>query len=214
MTDQQNTRLSIEEAARLIFNTSQPDYRQVGQVRQLIVQGVLKGDQSGRWSTSSQAVAAFLTSRSQQHRLREEKAKPTGRIHKSDLQPLYSDILKDYFMAVIRRRDVTGASRRFRNAVIAGQVVLLLGILGLLWSVYRTVGPTPWTSEQSAVVQHLELQHGPINVVEWFPQEQTDQGARVRLRFQYRTEGSGKVINSDRTFFVIDDVVVEQTTED
>src|SRR5688572_24131338 len=61
MTRSQDRRIDVEEAARIIFGTSEPNARQVGSVRAIIMRGMIAGSKDGKWTTTS-AVAEYLAS--------------------------------------------------------------------------------------------------------------------------------------------------------
>ena len=156
-------RLSLEEAAKLIFNTTEPTPQQVGRVRNLILRGALAGNPQQRLATSTESVAQYLAmaamvTQKAKDKLQgrdEEKAAAvkTARAGERDMRPLYSDLMKDYFLAIVRKRGLQRRSAGFHRAVLAGQIVLVGAFLWLFIWIGFAGGGTP--GEVEAVKNYL-----------------------------------------------------------
>ncbi len=167
-------RLTVEHAARVIYGTQQPDFRQVGQVRAMILRGVIRGSEDGRWTTA-EAVAEYLAAANLRQRSAETERRaacgdtpaPRGSSLQRQYRTEYRAALKDYFLAVIYRRDRRRYSRPFQRAVVAGQLVLLAGMLALVALAFFLLRPAPEPPELAAVRAWLEDNTTRYSILEW-----------------------------------------------
>ncbi len=203
-------RIGVEEAARIIYGAKEPDWRQVGQVRAMILRGTIRGSEDGRWTTA-EAVAEYLAAANLRRRSAERDRRAAGGegvpSHRSPLERKYrSDyrhVLKEYFLAVIYRRDRRGYSRPFQRAVLAGQIALLAGIAALLTVFFLGLRPTPEPPEMAAVRAWLEENTDRYHIIRWHPPEPTADGggSTIRVIYDY-AQGSRKTIQTHRVFVI------------
>jgi hypothetical protein len=208
--EERRHRLNAEEAARIIYGTQEPDWRQVGQVRAMILRGVIQGSKDGRWTTAD-AVAEYLAA-ANLHRgaERNRRAAASGQSLPRDGSPsqreyrsTYRDVLKEYFLAVIRRRDRRQYSRSFQGAILAGQIALLIGLVTVGALVFHAVRKVPEPQELATVRQWLEQNTDRHQIVQWYaPEPVADgQGLSIRVVYEY-AKVSPKTIRTDRVFVI------------
>ncbi len=222
-------RLSIDEAAQLIYQTQHPTEVQLDKVRHKLLRGVLWGSGRGNWITS-ESVAAYMAARVVADRLTAEEKKNLGtgktdgtpgqrpsalnnRRQFRELQRIYRSALRDYFAAVINRRRPEHASAAFDRGVLIGQITLV--VVPIVFAVIgysRMTAPPP---EQAIAEQWIEKNHGDFQVVEWFPPHPRPQGAgsSIRVRYRYFTR-SRKRILTDQTLIVQDGQATLAATPD
>ncbi len=214
-------KLTIEQAACLIFQTENPSPKQVGAVADLIARGSLEGERQGHWSTSTEAVAKYMAAASMHKKHAAHAGRPsppsaaeTARSGGNSLQPVYRDLLKDYFLAVLRRRSSQRKSQSFDRAVLGGQIVLVVGILTLfVWLAWTAGGPAK-PAELLVVERWLEENMDFYRIDQWFPPEPSGGGAsRIRVRYEY-SFGNRKRVQTDRVFTIQDGQVANFTTSD
>jgi hypothetical protein len=203
-------RLTAEDAARAIYGTQEPDFRQVGQVRAMILRGVIRGSEDGRWTTAD-AVAEYLASanlrrlsaETQRRASDGETPSQRGSSLQRQYRTDYRAALKDYFLAVIYRRDRRRYSRPFQRAVVAGQLVLLAGMVALIALAYFSLLPTAEPPELAAVRAWLEDNTTRYSILQWrAPQPAAEgEGSSIRVIYEY-AQGSPKTIRTDRTFVI------------
>lgn len=213
-------RLSLEEAAELIFSTSSPTPEQVVRVRNLIVKGVLVGNTTGRGTTSAEAVAQYLAAAS----LNKPKAQRKGdkassadddaarraRAGERDLRPVYSDLMKDYFLAVVRKKDARRRSAGFQRAVLLGQV-LAVGLVFVL-IVGLVTGGMGGPSEIKAVESYLAANHQEAKIESWSPPKPAAPGVTlIHVKYSYLNQ-SGEREVAESVFSVQNDEVVSVTS--
>ncbi|MGE0606463.1 MAG: hypothetical protein AB7O62_04990 [Pirellulales bacterium] len=195
MDNQISPELSAHDAARIIYNTPRPTPQQVGQVRLRLVQGHLKPGRGGTSTTTAAAIAEYMTTVA--------VGKQQKLSHEEDLKGVYRDLFRDYFMAVVSRRRITGRSPMFQHAVLIGQVATILFAAAALWWIYRhSIVPIP--PEQKIVRAAIEEQYGSVKFHEWFPTvpAANQQGEQVRVQFTYFSS-SRKAIRTVRTYQVV-----------
>ncbi|HUG92054.1 MAG TPA: hypothetical protein VML55_14540 [Planctomycetaceae bacterium] len=217
MTDSGSRRLSIEEAARLIYQTDEPTAPQLSKLRYTVARGVLKGSTAENW-VATDSVAAYLAARivkstadraavrsgpARQDSGADAAARPRRHGATGDLPHVYRGLLRDYLSAVLRHKDVPQASATFRVAVLIGQLVIVLfPIVVIVGAIRSTTGPPP---ERVAVERWIEQDTRKYEVLEWFPSEADRRGGVVvRVRYRYTSSGSPKPIVTDRRFRVAD----------
>lgn len=212
MQTDESRRLSLTEAAQLIFKTEAPSAEQVGKVRKLLMKGVLAGENRGHWSTSTSAVADYLA-RSSMHRhaLRNRKQSETTeaavrRRNAAEIRPIYNDLMKDYVMAMLMRHDVRRRSAGFRRAVLMGQLVVVFAILmGCLW---LATGSAEVPPEVKVALAYLERKHSWVEIEDWSPPTPARDGFGNRIRIVYRVKERGTVKSVEAFFTVRGDVVM------
>ncbi|MCA9270020.1 MAG: hypothetical protein KDA41_16175, partial [Planctomycetales bacterium] len=140
-------RISVGQAARMIYRTSRPKVEQLQRVQELIVRRDLKGDSHG---TTVAAVTDFLAARAVKPGLATSRPK----IHEEAMRRVYQDSMRDFFLAVFARRKVHGAGKLFQRAVLATQIVVLVVALATTALSLRAVFP-PLAPERAAVLDWL-----------------------------------------------------------
>jgi hypothetical protein len=195
--------LSLREAAQVIYRAQQPTPEQIERVRTHIASGELEGDSRG---TSTAHVAAYLARIALLRQRDARRDAPTG-----EIEHVYQETLKNYFLAIVFQRRVKGASRRFQRAVLGGQIALLgLILIAALFSV-RTAFP-PLTPERAAVLQWLDANARKPRVNRWHPPQVGDDGQlRMRVEYHYVSE-SGRGIDTDRVFVIAGNEVVGEAS--
>lgn len=162
--------ISAEEAARLIFKTHEPDFMQVGKIRELIRRGELERCEKGSFTTTRYAVAAYLSaeqlrkhdakraraSRTQRdaeetspprvaQSARSKSVKTTNTPRDKDSQHLrgiYRDVLSDYFLSVFSYARARDRSRQFQQRIFHIRVAVLLGLMLVGgWVLYVSLSP-------------------------------------------------------------------------
>jgi len=207
MPSQADKRLNIKRAAGLIFRTAKPTAEQMQRVAEWIAQGELAGDSRG---TTAAAVADFIARSALDRRNSGSRAAAARRhsaAHAEEMHDLYRQTLKQYFLAVLLRRKVHHASKRFRRAVLAGQIGLLLASLLLILASFRTFFP-PLAPERAAVVEWLEANVEDYRLIKFHPTKYDENGnARVWVEYHYRTP-QGRGVDTRRGFTIAGDRVV------
>jgi hypothetical protein len=202
--------LGVEDAARIIYGTQQPDFRQVGQVRAMILRGVIRGSEDGRWTTA-EAVAEYLAAANLRQRAAETERRasggeapvPRGSSLQRQYRTDYRAALRDYFLAVIYRRDRRRYSRPFQRAVVAGQIVLLAGMLALVALAFYSLRPVAEPRELTAVRAWLKDNTTHYHITQWHPPQPTADGERSSIRVIYEySQTSRKTIRTDRVFVI------------
>lgn len=235
MAATQDRTISIVDAARLIFRTSTPSDKHVHRVYELMKIGAIKVRDHGgsplKWTTTEVALAEFLASQREahsnlvraSHRLAKPNAEmePTGplaALHEDDeeaekLRDVYRGIWRDYFLAVMLRRRVSHRSHAFARWVVAGQVIVLLAMVGAFAGAFRIAWlPTP--AEHIAIERWIDEHTDDHAVLRWFPAEEDAmaEGAVVRVQYRYQKD-SNRWIHTDRRFQVLADTVTELPSE-
>jgi hypothetical protein len=209
MSAQSDRRLSIREAAQLIYRVAQPSPQQIDRVRQHITRQELQGDARG---TTTAAVADFLARTATLRQRDARRDAPISGRRAQDLDAVYHESLKDFFLAVIFRRKTHGASLRFQRAVVAAQGLVVVGVLTLVIFSARAAFP-PLAPERAAVKAWLEANTIKPRVQRWHRPTHDDQGQTLlRVEYRYVTE-RGKGIDTDRMFVIADGQVVGVRTE-
>lgn len=213
MSTDNNRRLSLEEAAEIMFHTSAPTALQVRKVRQLVKQGVLAGTLEGRGTTSTEAIAQYLARAalskggSSKKLPRSQERTRQQRDADADMRPLYSDVLTDYFLAVLRRRDSNKRSARFQQAVWVGQMVGV-GLLMVLFIWLASGGKVP-PAELSVVEHYLKSKDPSASIEEWFPPRSPNSGPGRQIRVKYRhRSAAGPIVEADSVFTIHDSKVL------
>ncbi len=196
--------LSIEAAARLIYGTAQPTPQQIYQVRDKLRKQLLQGGSSGSTNTvSAKSLAEYMA----QHELHRPAAAAGARSSKHldtgnrQLKSVYKDLLTDYFMAVLLRRKAQSQSKLFARAVLAGQVLLAVGLFGgmTLAILGSQVSISP---ERRAIDSWITEQMGSHQVLSWGKPQPDPSGSSVRIpvSFRFNQQPSGKPTETTRLF--------------
>lgn len=201
MRDEDDRVLSLSQAAGLIYGTSEPTPAQILRIKQHLQSGMLEGTRGdgphAHWTTTTRSVAEYMAAKTYR------KQRSSARAHeKPELRTTYQHLLADYFRAVIFRKRAEGASRRFRRAVVAGQVGLLAALMAaVVLGVRPMVAFMP--AERAAVVKWLDQNAPGSQVLRWFPPEDHPDGPGRVLRVQYRYQTSrGRTVHTDRRFVI------------
>lgn len=214
MSTTTNQVISVVEAARRIYNTTQPTTEQVGRTVEKIEAGTLARGPRGGMTTTAEAVAEYMARREAARtgaHLRQPGAAAGGAVvvkHAATFNPFYRGVLKDYFIAVVLRRKVANRSPVFHRLVLGGQVLLLAAIVGLMATGaatairIRTLPP-----EQQAAQSWLTAKYANCELVSL----RTQPDERVLAKFRYKV--NGRVIQSELLFRVQDGKVLSVDSE-
>lgn len=207
--------LTPREVAEIWFRTARPSAEQLRKVYDRMESGALPvvdpQAPRPRWRTDEPTLARFLARRVTARPRGETgdmaaAAPAPGLARDVELRRTYRHLWQDYFLAVMLRRRVPDASRRFRRAVIAGQVLILTTIAAGVGAAVVGAGRGRPTAEQRAVGALIATSHGWHQVDRWHPAETDSQGRRLlRVEYRYRDGDSHRVVRSDRTFVVTAD---------
>ncbi len=234
MTTATQSRLSLLEAAKLIYGRVTLSASQLEQVRRQLEQGELKGERTKRgWTTTPEAVAALMADHACGPRdLDPAKAarRMLGSMEESGEQ-FYRDmadpevryqvleipfrkLAQEYFLAVVLRRQSQIGTAWFRRAVTAGQAALVTCVLAIVvWSAASlTASPSP---EQVAINSWLQSNHPKrVTVRRWHdPQPNpSGEGLVVRVDYRYHREGR-RGVETTQYFCLVDNQVVQVDSE-
>lgn len=225
MSTADKRRMSLEEAAQLIFQTDEPSPQHILKVRDLIARRVLDGSCEGRGSTNPTAVARYLAAVSIHQRAAKtrgaspqeaaEDAQAEARQRRrvvggNTLRPLYSEMMTDYFMAVVRRRDTRRYSSGFRRAVLAGQLVCI-GLL-LAFCLKLGMGGISSPPEVQAVEKYLAKKTPGAQIESWGTPQSAGKSGISLIRVKYSFEGKeGKREQAEYVYSVQGQSVISAT---
>jgi hypothetical protein len=209
--------IDAEEAARIIYNTREPDPRQVGQVRAMILRGVIHGSEDGRWTTVT-AVAEFLAAVTLRQRSagRDDRRTAAARAgdapqrssREREYRSAYRESLKEYFLAVIYRRDRRQFSKPFQRAVIVGQIGLLALIMTVLVAILVGLRPQREPPELTVVRAWIKKDAKSYEIIRWYPPHPSTGGDGTSIRVIYEYSDTGrKTIHTDRVFVISENQV-------
>lgn len=197
-------KLNPREASKLIHATDRPSEGQIQWVERLLKLGAIKGTRSSsaksQWTTTTGAIAQYMAEASLPNAAGPNRG--PARRGGAELNAIYRDVLKDYFLAVVFRRKQRRASKLFRRAVVAGQMLTLLMLAAVtVFSVLPLLaGPAP---EHTAIEAWIQQNAGRFTIIQWHPAEPSADGRGVRVRVRYRyTTAHGKLVTSERLFLV------------
>lgn len=192
------------EAARIIYHTENPSPEQIDKVRYKLARGLLKSSSQGRWTTTPEAVAEYLS-----HRTSHQAAKRRQESGHKPLFALYRELLQDYCLAVLARRSTTRRSGIFETLVIMGQLGCLVMIIGAVLAGHRYGFPDA-VPEQAAVEHWLSDHADDFQIIEWYPVQGrgTEETCRLRVKYKYMT-AKRKSVLTDRIFIIRNRQVVE-----
>jgi hypothetical protein len=206
--------VSIVDAARLIYRTRAPSQRQIRRVYERMKAGVLELHRAGgdplEWTTTEQSLADYLATRMVRKRPPSAAAGPRDAARARSprelretarLRRVYRGMWRDYFLALLFRRRVTGRSAAFRRAVIAGQAAILAGLVAACAATVR-IASEPIVPERAAIERWIDLHTDRHKVTRWHPARAAPEGGvLVEVEYQYAT-GSPRTIHTRRTFHV------------
>ena len=218
--------LGVRDAAKIIYDTDQPTTSQMRRVEQRLERGLLKGARKGHWTTTRECVAEFMAARAYQQQLAgrgderaddDEKAtsdrlpsRPKRQFVRqhAPIGQLYREILKDYFLSLVFQRRRQRRSRRFKQAVIGGQLGCLLLLVAVSAESIRPFFSRPPT-EHVVIERWIERHAQKFTLTKWYASEPNPRGGGVSVRVQYRYQTpNGKTIHTDRRFVVEGDRIV------
>lgn len=129
-----------------------------------------------------------------------------------DMRGVYRGIWRDYFLAVMLRKRIAHRSVNFHRAVLAGQVGILLTIVGLVLTVRHSFARTP--PERIAIKHYIAGQTDTFHIERWHPSQpdSSGDGLLVEVEYCYKKE-STRAIHTRRTFRVVGDAVSEVADE-
>jgi len=202
--------LDAIEAARLIFNTAEPSEEQVAKVEAEIRRGALRRSRQGGLTTTAEGVANYFASKAAAslvpHSAPAESPSPKGVKPSAAEEPavtgVYQTMLKDYFLGIFLQRQSKQHPDFFQKAILAGQILLFVGMLAILaWAFTDAAGIFSTKSPgQVAVEKWIAAKHGRFELVSISPgAEETD----LIVKFRYRAN-SGKQIETQQVFRIED----------
>ena len=221
-------RLSIVDAARLLYRTDVPSDRQIGRIYERMKSGAIRvADAHGDpydWITTERALADYVAAEMIK---RQASASTPASRRRSDagaiamsalssqardakqLRGVYHSIWRDAFMAVLLRRRIAHRSVAFQRSVFVAQVVLLGSLVGIVLGVVRlTVRPD--APERVAIECWIDENTDTHQITRWHPTRQAPEGPGVLVEVEYRyTNESRRPVNTRRTFRVAGEKVSE-----
>ncbi|MBX3414239.1 MAG: hypothetical protein KF708_16245 [Pirellulales bacterium] len=238
MARSSNRRLSIVEATRLLYRTDAPSDQQIGRVYERMKAGLIRvHDRAATprdWTTTEQDLADYVAAemmKRQSHapsisvattakppatKRTAEKPSMTARPQVRDAQHLkqvYHNIWRDAFLAVLLRRRIAHRSATFHRCALAGQVLLLVTLVGTAAALTGfTMERTP--PEHTAIERWIDENTDFFEVVKWYPVQTSPDGAGSMVEVEYRyTKDSRRVITTRRTLLVQGEDVREMADE-
>lgn len=214
----QGRRVSLVQAAQVLFCTRKPTDQQLHRVAQLMKTGALPGrNRSGsplKWETTDKAVAELMAA---SHVRRASSGHRRGKFaaHNhyedvSELQGIYRNFWRDYFMSVFLRKRVSHRSAVFHRTVTATQAVLLLVVVGMFATAISRVVILQAPPEHHSIEQWIADNTDDFAINRWHAVEPSPEGigSHVRVEYRYRKD-SQRWIHTDRTFHVNEEHVQE-----
>ena len=118
----------------------------------------------------------------------------------AQLRTVYTEVLRDYFSAIVFRRNAQRAGKMFRRSVVVGQAFLLICIAFVATSTIRHfwAGPTP---EQAAIQAWIERDAGKHSILRWHGPLRHEEGVAMQVRYRYFSSGR-KGIETERQFIL------------
>lgn len=233
MSKSSDRRLSIADAARLLYRTDAPSDQQIGRVYERMKAGAIRVHDTSaaprHWTTTEKALADYVAVEMVKRQDAVNPvavAKPRGEplasrtrgAAQSDrardaktLKDAYHNIWRDAFLAVLLRRRMAHRSARFHHGVVVCQIALLIGLIGIALGAIRLT-MRPIAPEHMAIERWIEQATDTYSVTRWHPTQTAADGQGVTVEVEYRyTKQSRKPINTRRTFRVIGDSVSEMS---
>lgn len=193
--------LTVEQAARIVYNTASPTREQVARIRDKIESGGIRRSLRGGLTTTRSALADYLAGRTSTSA---GAARAAPRAANEPLPGFYRELLKEYFLAVLLRRKLERRSKLFAASVLAMQVAILLLPLGVFAWVYRGSLAAGWKSPERQAVERWLSEHYDEFEIHSLTNSAP---SAARVKFWYSAKGS-KRIESDRIFTISGDRVV------
>jgi len=223
-------RLSIADAACVLYRTDSPSDEQIGRVFERMKAGaieVVDRDCAPRdWLTTEQSLADFVAATMVRRQTPKRGTQPSvaatlatqrpavaGRGRDAgQLATMYHSIWRDAFLAVLLRKRLAHRSHAFHRAALCAQIVLLLMLVGTVFGAVRwTVAPV--VPEHRAIEAWIDAETDTHSVVRWHP-PQAAEGGGTLIEVEYRyTKDTTRVITTRRTFQVRGDTVQEVQLE-
>lgn len=222
MSSLSGRRVSLTQAAQVLYCTRAPSDEQLHRVTQLMKAGELPPrEQRGSplsWETTDTAVAEFMARSHMKHAIASPKtvrAKiASQKENLTELHGVYRSLWQDYFMSVFLRRRMSHRSAMFHRAVTGGQVLMLLSILVLLSTAVDQLQQFRAPPEHDSIESWIQENTDAFSIKQWHPTvpEPEGHGLLVRVEYRYRKESS-RWVHTDRTFLVNGDEVEEVVLE-
>jgi hypothetical protein len=233
MTASREKTVSLVQATRTLYGTRAPSNDQLTRVFRLMKSGVLPARDGGvdplKWATTELALAELLAHwqvrrahvrKDRESTFAEEEDGPTPASRQQDasaqLDRVYRNLWRDYFLAMMLRRRLTDHSVAFRRAVLAGQICLLLAFVGALVGGVRQVNSlTSVPVEHQAVERWIGQHTDEFAIQRWVDTQPNPGGDGMIVSVQYRyRKDSQRWIHTQREFNVIGDSATEVVAED
>lgn len=238
LTRTSTRRLSIADAARLLYRTDAPSDQQIGRVYERMKAGLIRVQDRAAtprdWTTTEQDLADYVAAEMMKRHSNVQVAAtsqpgggPAARRTASktlvapqaaardakNLKQVYHNIWRDAFLAVLLRRRMAHRSAAFHRGVFAAQVVLLLALLTTAAALVR-VTTERTVPEHAAIARWIEANTDFYEVQRYFPSQPSHDGTGVIIEVEYRyTKDSRRVITTRRTLLVVGEEVREVTEE-
>ena len=224
MTIPKDKTLTLIEVARLVFRTKSPSEAQVARVQKLLQSGLVRECQCAgppaQWTTTTAGLADYLAQESLKRQAAKQatdsgKPSPTQSLfdgsvqeeqNTTQLKSLYKGLWSEYFLTVFMQRKAVNRSANFKRAVLAGQIMLLLGLIfAMVAGVRRTAEAVP--PQRAAVQRWIEANTEKYSIRAWHPPipATNGEGVVLRVEYSYQSPDSSKPVLTDRSFLVIDD---------
>lgn len=193
------------------------------------------------WSTTALALAEYMASstvhRSSMQRLKsadrdilpssesandgaeEQSALESASRGRSEKQwghlaGIYREIWRDYFFAMLLRRQAQQRGAAFQRAVLIGQISLLVLIVALFVVAGLGVRSFRTPAGHAAILRHIDKSSDEFSVMRWHKPVPAPAGAGELFRVEYRyRKGSNRWIHTDRTFLLKGEMAVEMELE-
>ena len=231
-------RLSIVDAAKLLYRTDAPSDQQVGRVYERMKAGMIRVQDRAttprEWTTTEQDLADFVAAEMVKRQSSAPAAAPsrhsknplsrpgtaktlvasTPQVRDAQhLKQVYHSIWRDAFLAVMLRRRIAHRSATFHRWALVGQITLLVSLVGTAVGLVRITTERS-VPEHAAIEQWIDENTDFYEVQKWHPVQPSPDGTGVTVEVEYRyTKESRRMITTRRTLLVLGDSVSEVTTE-
>ena len=228
-------RISVDQAAQILYRTKRPTDAQVQQIIKMLVYGVLAGEKVGHvkqsWQTTTGAVADLMARQAVKKKSRVSKARPRDAASSAqaaissaaarpsqkadkELRGAYSDAMRDYFLAVMLRRKIAGRGAAFQRSVLFGQLAMVVLVFSVttfaIWGAFKPEPP-----HHVAVRNWIEQKHEKYTVLQWEPLRPSPSGDGQLLGVKFRYFGRrNRPIDTHRIFLLSGNRVVGQFSEE
>jgi hypothetical protein len=230
MSKTTNKRLTIVDAARLLYRTDEPSDQQIGRIYERMKAGAIRvADTRGEphdWLTTEQALADYVAAEMVKRQGGNSAAAvkrgpivvPTTQVTSQSLnrnartmKDVYHSIWRDAFLAVLLRRRIEHRSANFHRGVLVSQVVLLIALVATVLGVVRIA--TGATAPERVAIEHwIEENTDTYGITRWHPTRPAPDGSGVLVEVEYRyTKETRRPVNTRRTFRVVGRKVTEES---